>query len=151
MILLTQQHTSVQHDYSQTSDRAKCWNLADWGRIVFSEKFRFQLCSDNLRRHVRRRPGHRADPAVIIARHTGPQQGVIVWGAISFDSQTPLVVIRAHLQHSGDCIYQEMPMTCPDNRRKFGKKLRRRPSGCFITMPRRVTACIQARVGSTPY
>ncbi|GFS79529.1 transposable element Tc1 transposase [Trichonephila clavipes] len=72
----------------------KCWNNANWGRIVFSEEFRFQLWPDDHRRRVWKRPGQRADPAFPIERHADPQTGVMVWGAISFDSQTPLVVIR---------------------------------------------------------
>ncbi|GFU61683.1 hypothetical protein TNCV_4522171 [Trichonephila clavipes] len=32
---------------------------------------------------------------------SGLQPGIMVWGAISFDCQTPLVVIRGKLQHSG--------------------------------------------------
>ncbi|GFV68034.1 HTH_Tnp_Tc3_2 domain-containing protein [Trichonephila clavipes] len=73
------------------------WNQADWGRIVFSDGSRLQLCSDDHRRRVWRRPGQRADPTFTIARHTGHKQGVLVWGAISFDNQTPLVVIRGTL------------------------------------------------------
>ncbi|GFU47776.1 hypothetical protein TNCV_4465231 [Trichonephila clavipes] len=47
----------------------------------------------------------------------------------------------------GDCIYQEMLMTCPDNWSKFGKKYRRRPSGCYHSMSRRVAVCFQAKDG----
>ncbi|GFU88901.1 hypothetical protein TNCV_4445761 [Trichonephila clavipes] len=43
------------------------------------------------------KPRQRADPIFIIVHHTGPQPGVIVWGAIYFDIWTPLVVIRAHI------------------------------------------------------
>ncbi|GFT89829.1 transposable element Tc1 transposase [Trichonephila clavipes] len=57
------------------------WNHADWGR------FSFQLCPNKRRRRAWRRPGQRAGPAFHIAGHTGPQQGVIVWGAISFEVQ----------------------------------------------------------------
>ncbi|GFU77499.1 HTH_Tnp_Tc3_2 domain-containing protein [Trichonephila clavipes] len=49
------------------------WNHADSGRIVFSDEFCFQLCPDDHRRRVWRRPGQRADPAFTIACHTGPQ------------------------------------------------------------------------------
>ncbi|GFW68594.1 transposable element Tc1 transposase [Trichonephila clavipes] len=73
------------------------WNHAKWGRIVFSDKSRFQLCPDDHRRRVWRPPEQRADPAFTIIRHTGPQPAVMVWGAISFDSRTPLVVIRGTL------------------------------------------------------
>ncbi|GFW51052.1 transposable element Tc1 transposase [Trichonephila clavipes] len=73
------------------------WKQADWGRIVLNDEFRFQLCPDDHRRHVWRHPGQRADLAFTIAHHTGPQSGIMVWGAISFDSRTPLVFIRGTL------------------------------------------------------
>ncbi|GFV07632.1 transposable element Tc1 transposase [Trichonephila clavipes] len=73
------------------------WNHADRGRIVFINESRFQLCPDDHRRRVWRSPGQRADPAFTIVRPTGPQPRVIVWGAISFDSRTPMVVIRGTL------------------------------------------------------
>ncbi|GFV39041.1 HTH_Tnp_Tc3_2 domain-containing protein [Trichonephila clavipes] len=70
------------------------WNNADWGRIVFSDESCFQLCPDDHRRRVWRLPGQREDVAFSIARNSGPQPGVVVWGGvISFESRTPLVVI----------------------------------------------------------
>ncbi|GFX12198.1 transposable element Tc1 transposase [Trichonephila clavipes] len=141
---------------------------------VFSDEFSFQLCPNKHRRRVWRRTGQRADPAFTIEGHTGHQHGVIVWGAIYFEAGPLWSSLEAHLQHiayqtllwpaiiplqssmsgilwKGDCIYQGMLMTWPDNRSKFGYKYRRRPSACFITMSRRVAACIQDRAGSTPY
>ncbi|GFV50088.1 hypothetical protein TNCV_2354731 [Trichonephila clavipes] len=44
------------------------------------------LCPDDHRRRVWRQPGTRADPAFTIAQHTGPQQGVMVKDAISFEA-----------------------------------------------------------------
>ncbi|GFV60792.1 transposable element Tc1 transposase [Trichonephila clavipes] len=73
------------------------WNHTDWERIVFSDEYRFQMCPDDHRKRARRRPGQRADPAFTIAHHTGPLPEAMVWGAISFDSRTPLVVIRGPL------------------------------------------------------
>ncbi|UYV74872.1 hypothetical protein LAZ67_12001574 [Cordylochernes scorpioides] len=73
------------------------WNCADWERIVFSDESRFLLCPDDRRKRVWRRPGQRVDPGLTVERHTGPQQGVMVRGAISFDSRTPLVVIPGTL------------------------------------------------------
>ncbi|GFX60316.1 transposable element Tc1 transposase [Trichonephila clavipes] len=43
------------------------------------------------------RDGQRADLAFTIAHHTSPQTGVMVWGAISFDSRASLVVSRGTL------------------------------------------------------
>ncbi|UYV63904.1 hypothetical protein LAZ67_2005924 [Cordylochernes scorpioides] len=73
------------------------WNCADWGRIVFSDESRFLLCPNDRRKRVWRRPGQREDPGLTVEHHTGPQQGVMVWGAISFDSRSPLVVIPGTL------------------------------------------------------
>ncbi|UYV69400.1 Transposase [Cordylochernes scorpioides] len=73
------------------------WNCSDWGRIVFSDESRFLLCPDDRRKRVWRRPGQRVDPDLTVEHHTGPQQGVMVWGAISFDSRTLLVVIPGTL------------------------------------------------------
>ncbi|GFU55410.1 transposase [Trichonephila clavipes] len=65
---------------------------------LFSDESSFQLCPGDHRRRVWRRPEKRADPAFPIVRHTGLQPGVMVRGAISFDSRTtPLVVIRGTL------------------------------------------------------
>ncbi|GFW31564.1 transposable element Tcb2 transposase [Trichonephila clavipes] len=52
---------------------------------LFSYEFRFHLCPDDHRRRFCKRPGQRCDPAFTIARNTGPQQGVMVWGGISLE------------------------------------------------------------------
>ncbi|GFV44856.1 uncharacterized protein TNCV_1340641 [Trichonephila clavipes] len=51
------------------------WNLADWGRIVFSDESPFHLCPDDHRRRVWRQPEQRTDPIFNFPRHTGYQQG----------------------------------------------------------------------------
>ncbi|GFX67079.1 transposable element Tc1 transposase [Trichonephila clavipes] len=92
------------------------WRRADWGRIVFSDESCLQLCPHHHRRRVWIRPGQCADPIFTIARHTNLQSGVMVWGAISFDSRTPLVVIRGTLtvQRSVDDILRTvlLPFLC---------------------------------------
>ncbi|GFU40323.1 transposable element Tc1 transposase [Trichonephila clavipes] len=118
---------------------------AHWGRIVFSKASRSQLCPDDHRRHVWRRPGQRADPAFTIAFHIDPQQGFIV----SEPDLSPIEYVwdmmgrRLHLPVNIDELAQQLE--------KLGKKYCRRPSEFVITMPRRVAACIQARGGSTSY
>ncbi|UYV64720.1 K02A2.6-like [Cordylochernes scorpioides] len=122
------------------------WNCADWGRIVFSDESRFLLCPDDRLKRVWIRPGQRVDPGLTVEHHTGPQQGVMVWGAISFDSRTPLVVIpgtlttQRRLQPSRnvdylvrqlETIWQEIPQHTIRN--------------LYQSMTRRVAACIQAK------
>ncbi|GFY14716.1 transposable element Tcb2 transposase [Trichonephila clavipes] len=69
----------------QTADGAKFTLVSTATPLTLNE-----LCPDD---HPRC-PGQRADPTFPIA---GPQPGFVVWGAISFNSWTPLVVIRGTL------------------------------------------------------
>ncbi|GFS84703.1 uncharacterized protein TNCV_4608131 [Trichonephila clavipes] len=92
--------------YMGRSDAAfrTCWQeLVDNSRFqrhdVFSDEFRIQLCPDKHRRRVWRRPEQRADPAFTISGYTGPQQGVIVWGALSFEAGPLWSSLEAHLHH----------------------------------------------------
>ncbi|GFX58200.1 transposable element Tc1 transposase [Trichonephila clavipes] len=62
------------------------WNHAHWERIVFSDESCFHLCPEDNRRRVWRGPGQRVYPVFTIAGHTRPQQGFMVWGAISFEA-----------------------------------------------------------------
>ncbi|UYV80897.1 hypothetical protein LAZ67_19002125 [Cordylochernes scorpioides] len=112
-------HTSVQNG-QQATERAEskssptvtmpnphtrsCTDKSDYSGVgsdqlgtALTEDSRFLLCPDNRRKRVWRRPGQRVDPGLTVEHHTGPQQGVMVWGAISFDSRTPLVVIPGTL------------------------------------------------------
>ncbi|GFU06927.1 transposable element Tcb2 transposase [Trichonephila clavipes] len=55
------------------------------------------LSADDHRTRVWRRTGQRSDPAFIVERHTAISQGVTVWGAISWDTQSSLVVLQGTL------------------------------------------------------
>ncbi|GFT21606.1 HTH_Tnp_Tc3_2 domain-containing protein [Trichonephila clavipes] len=46
---------------------------------------------------VWRRTGQRSDPAFFVERHTAISQGVTVWGAISWDTRSSLVVLQGTL------------------------------------------------------
>ncbi|GFU23389.1 DDE_3 domain-containing protein [Trichonephila clavipes] len=58
---------------------------------------RFSLSADDHRTRVWRRTGQRSDPAFIVERHTAISQGVTVWGAISWDTRSSLVVLQGTL------------------------------------------------------
>ncbi|GFY31143.1 transposable element Tcb1 transposase [Trichonephila clavipes] len=68
-----------------------------WRRVIFSDESRFSLSADDHRTRVWRRSGQRSDPAFIVERHTAISQGVTVWGAISWDSRSSLVVLQGTL------------------------------------------------------
>ncbi|GBN34178.1 hypothetical protein AVEN_265569-1 [Araneus ventricosus] len=64
-----------------------------WRYVVFSDESRFCLDASDGRVLVRRRPGERLQPTCLRPRYTGPTSGGMVWGAISYDSRSTLMVI----------------------------------------------------------
>ncbi|GFX28038.1 transposable element Tcb2 transposase [Trichonephila clavipes] len=67
---------------------------AEWNQIVFSDKSRFNLSRDDNRVRVWRPGGDRLNPTFALQRHTAPTAGVMVWGAIAYNTRFPLVLIR---------------------------------------------------------
>ncbi|GFX86438.1 transposable element Tcb2 transposase [Trichonephila clavipes] len=70
------------------------WTAAEWNQVVFSDKSRFNLSSDDNRVRVWVPCGERLNPAFALQRHTATTAGVMVWGAIAYNSRSPLVLIR---------------------------------------------------------
>ncbi|UYV61919.1 hypothetical protein LAZ67_1007069, partial [Cordylochernes scorpioides] len=74
--------------------RARSTWMTEWHRVVFSDESRFCLSSDSRRVRVWRRRGERSNPAAIVERPTVRQRGILVWGAIAYDSRSPLLRIQ---------------------------------------------------------
>ncbi|UYV61902.1 hypothetical protein LAZ67_1007025 [Cordylochernes scorpioides] len=74
--------------------RARSTWMMEWHRVVFSDESRFCLSSDSRRVRVWRRRGERSNPAAIVERPTVRQRGIMVWGAIAYDSRSPLLRIQ---------------------------------------------------------
>ncbi|UYV77042.1 hypothetical protein LAZ67_14002977, partial [Cordylochernes scorpioides] len=74
--------------------RARSTWMTEWHRVVFSDESRFCLSSDSRRVRVWRRSGERSNPAAIVERPTVRQRGIMVWGAIAYDSRSPLLRIQ---------------------------------------------------------
>ncbi|UYV69847.1 hypothetical protein LAZ67_7000963, partial [Cordylochernes scorpioides] len=74
--------------------RARSTWMTEWHRVVFSVESRFCLSSDSRRVRVWRRRGERSNPAAIVERPTVRQRGIMVWGAIAYDSRSPLLRIQ---------------------------------------------------------
>ncbi|GFV98477.1 HTH_Tnp_Tc3_2 domain-containing protein [Trichonephila clavipes] len=91
---LTPHHRQCRLDFCRP--RAT-WSVTDWRRVIFSDESRFSLSPDDHRTRVWRRTGQRSDPAFIVERHTAISQGVTVWGAISWDTRSSLVVLQGTL------------------------------------------------------
>ncbi|UYV64751.1 K02A2.6-like [Cordylochernes scorpioides] len=74
--------------------RARSTWMTEWHRVVFSDESRFCLSSDSRRVRVWRRRGERSNPAAIVERPTVRQRGIMVSGAIAYDSRSPLLRIQ---------------------------------------------------------
>ncbi|GFW48550.1 transposable element Tcb2 transposase [Trichonephila clavipes] len=75
------------------SDESR-FNLSSDDNLVFSDESRFNLSSDDNRVRVWRPRGERLNPVFASQRHTAPTAGVMVWGAIAYNTLSPLVLIR---------------------------------------------------------
>ncbi|GFT36372.1 transposable element Tcb1 transposase [Trichonephila clavipes] len=77
--------------------RARATWMWEWRNVVFSNELRFCFFNDSQRIRVWRRRGERSNPAVTVERPTARQRGIMVWGAIAYDSTSPLVRIQGTL------------------------------------------------------
>ncbi|GBL94645.1 Transposable element Tc1 transposase [Araneus ventricosus] len=88
-IPLTPNHFRLRREWCQ----ARAHWRTERTSVVFSDERRFCLGGSDDHVLVRRRPGERLQPTCLRPRHTGHTPGVMVWGAISYDSRSTLVVI----------------------------------------------------------
>ncbi|GFY25340.1 transposable element Tcb1 transposase [Trichonephila clavipes] len=86
--------STIRADWCQARS---IWNVPDWQNVVFSDESRFVLGTDDNRVRVWRRPGDRYNSNHTALRHTARTAGVLVWGAIAYDSRCTLNVMRGTL------------------------------------------------------
>ncbi|GFX25326.1 transposable element Tcb1 transposase [Trichonephila clavipes] len=73
------------------------WNVTDWQKVVFSDESRFVWGTHDNRVRVWRRPGERYISLHTLLSHTARTAGVMVWGAIAYDSRSTLIVMLGTL------------------------------------------------------
>ncbi|GFT90627.1 transposable element Tcb2 transposase [Trichonephila clavipes] len=73
------------------------WNVTDWQKVVFRDESRFVLETDDNRVRVWRLPGERCNSPYTVLRHTARTAGVMVRGAIAYNSRSTLIVMRGTL------------------------------------------------------
>ncbi|GFV66197.1 transposable element Tc1 transposase [Trichonephila clavipes] len=69
------------------------WNVSDWQNVVFSDESRFVLGTDDNRVRVWRCPAERYNSPTLFYITLPAQLGVIVWGALAYDSPSTLIVM----------------------------------------------------------
>ncbi|GFX80168.1 uncharacterized protein TNCV_2108121 [Trichonephila clavipes] len=84
-----------RRQYEQLSqfERGRIIGMMEAGWSV-SDESRFNLSSDDNHVRVWRPRGERLNPAFALQRHTAPSAGVMVWGAIAYNTRSPLVLIH---------------------------------------------------------
>ncbi|GFW66471.1 transposable element Tcb2 transposase [Trichonephila clavipes] len=88
---LTPTHRHLRLEWCRA--RGNC-HAAEWNLVVFSEESRCNLINDDNRVRVWRPLDERLNPAFALQRHTAPKAGVMIWGAIAYNTRSPLVIIR---------------------------------------------------------
>ncbi|GFU21323.1 transposable element Tc1 transposase [Trichonephila clavipes] len=77
--------------------RARATSMTEWRNVVFSDELRFCFFNDSQRIRVWRRRGERSNAALTVERPTARQRGIMVRGAIAYDSTSPLERIQGTL------------------------------------------------------
>ncbi|GFV15139.1 transposable element Tcb2 transposase [Trichonephila clavipes] len=93
-LTLTPEHRQLRLQWCQARSM---WNVTDWQKFVFSDESRFVLETDDNRVRVWRRPGERYNSPHNVLRHTARTAGVMVRGAIAYDSRSTLIAMRGTL------------------------------------------------------
>ncbi|UYV63778.1 Transposase [Cordylochernes scorpioides] len=93
--------------------RARSTWMTEWHRVVFLDESRFCLSNDSRRVRVWRRRGERSNPAAIVERPTVQKRGIMVWGAIAYDSRSPLLRIQGTMTAQRYVDYVLRPVTLP--------------------------------------
>jgi hypothetical protein len=70
------------------------WQQADWAKVLFSDESRFCRFSHDRRMRVYRRPGERYTQCNVVGTVRFGGGSVMVWGGISWDARTELVVVN---------------------------------------------------------
>ncbi|GFV61201.1 transposable element Tcb1 transposase [Trichonephila clavipes] len=88
---LTPNHRRLRLDWCRVRGN---WTAAELNQVVFSNESRFYLSSGGNGVRVRRPRGERLNPTFALQRHIAPTAGVMVWGAIAYNTQSPVILIR---------------------------------------------------------
>ncbi|GFX31402.1 transposable element Tcb2 transposase [Trichonephila clavipes] len=91
---LTPEHRPLRLQWCQARSM---WNVTDWQKVVFSDESRFVWGTDDNRVRVWRCPGERYNSSHTVLHHTAHIAGVMVWGAIAYDSRSTLIVMPGTL------------------------------------------------------
>ncbi|GFY23667.1 transposable element Tcb2 transposase [Trichonephila clavipes] len=117
MLPLTYTHQRLRLEWCRARGN---WTAAEWNKVVFSDESRFNLSSDDTRVRVWRPSAQRLNPAFALQRHTALTAGVMVWGAIAYNTRSPLVLIHGTMTAQRDVHDILQPNVLPLMQRLLG-------------------------------
>ncbi|GFW50357.1 histone-lysine N-methyltransferase SETMAR [Trichonephila clavipes] len=88
---LTPTHRRLRLEWCHAREN---WTAPKWNQVVFRNQFRFNLDSDDNRVHVWGPSVEGLNPAFAVQRHSTATAGLMLWGTIACNTQSPLVLIR---------------------------------------------------------
>lgn len=91
---LTIQHRQARRRFAQNHAN---WQLRHWRPVLFTDESRFRLTRCDGRLRVYRRPGERYSAAAVQEYDKFGCGSVMVWGGVSLDERTDLVVVPGRL------------------------------------------------------
>ncbi|GFV33673.1 transposable element Tc1 transposase [Trichonephila clavipes] len=91
---LTPEHRQLRLQWCQARSM---WNVTDGQKVMFSDESRFVLRTDDNRVRLWMHPGERYNSPHTVLRQTARTAGVMVWGTITYDSRSTLIVMRGTL------------------------------------------------------
>ncbi|CAF4805054.1 unnamed protein product [Pieris macdunnoughi] len=92
--VLTIQHRQARRQFAQNHAN---WQLRHWRPVLFTDESRFRLTRCDGRLRVYRRPGERYSAAAVQEYDKFGCGSVMVWGGVSLDERTDLVVVPGRL------------------------------------------------------
>ncbi|GFU66039.1 transposable element Tcb2 transposase [Trichonephila clavipes] len=88
VLSLTPTHRCLRLEWRHAREN---WTAAEWNQVVFSDESRLNLSSDDNRIRVWRPRGELLNLAFTLQRHTAPSAGAMLWGAIAYNTRSPLL------------------------------------------------------------
>lgn len=109
-IPLTPQHRRARSQWARNHLR---WNQAQWRNVLFSDESRFSLDFADRRRRVWRRRNERNADCCIAEHDRFGGGSVMVWGGVSYDNRTGLVIVDNNLNANRYCNEILRPQVLP--------------------------------------
>jgi transposase len=88
--ILLPRHRRARLDFCRQHEN---WGMGDWQRVIFTDECRVSVQGADGRQRVWRRPGERFADCAILERGRFGGGSVMIWGGISLNGRTDLVIL----------------------------------------------------------